>query len=76
MGSNCAPYRVLLLFFTGFCALCQCSAELHADQTALLFVNASEASARKIPKTLFGLFFEVSLVIYNGELLIYLFEFN
>ncbi|KAM7499668.1 hypothetical protein LguiA_024082 [Lonicera macranthoides] len=58
MGSNCAPYRLLLLFFTGFCALCQCSAELHEDQTALLFVNASEASARKIPETLFGLFFE------------------
>jgi hypothetical protein len=39
---------------------CQClAAELDQVQTALLEVNTSWEAARKIPQTLFGLFFEV-----------------
>ncbi|KAK3025580.1 hypothetical protein RJ639_040319, partial [Escallonia herrerae] len=59
MGSSRAPCSVLLCFFIGFCTLCRCSAtDDGADQTALLSVNASEADARKMPKNLFGVFFE------------------
>ncbi|KAK3011185.1 hypothetical protein RJ639_011077, partial [Escallonia herrerae] len=59
MGSSRAPCSVLLCFFIGFCTLCRCSAtDDGANQTALLSVNASEAAARKMPKNLFGVFFE------------------
>ncbi|KAK2995173.1 hypothetical protein RJ640_005763 [Escallonia rubra] len=59
MGSSNAPCNVLLVFLIAFCTLYRCSAvEIGANQTAWLFVNASEASARKMPKHLFGLFFE------------------
>ncbi|XP_019245489.1 PREDICTED: alpha-L-arabinofuranosidase 1-like isoform X1 [Nicotiana attenuata] len=59
MGSRHSLYHVLLLILCGLSALCQCSATgVEANQTAVLFVNASEASARKIPDTLFGIFFE------------------
>ncbi|KAK2995175.1 hypothetical protein RJ640_005765 [Escallonia rubra] len=59
MGSSKAPCSVLLVFVFGLCTLYRCSAvEVDADQTAWLVVNASEASARKMPKHLFGLFFE------------------
>ncbi|KAK3012089.1 hypothetical protein RJ639_012722 [Escallonia herrerae] len=59
MGSSKAPCNVLLVFAFGLCTLYRCSAvEVDADQTAWLVVNASEASARKMPKHLFGLFFE------------------
>ncbi|KAG5552736.1 hypothetical protein RHGRI_010739 [Rhododendron griersonianum] len=51
--------RVILGFLIGLCVLYQCSAfEVDTNQTAWLFVNASEASGRKIPETLFGIFFE------------------
>ena len=33
------------------------------NQAAFLFVNVSEASARKIPDTVFGIFFEVSFLV-------------
>ncbi|KAK2970840.1 hypothetical protein RJ640_016636 [Escallonia rubra] len=59
MGSSPAPCSVLICFFIGFCTLCRCSAtDDGAKQTALLSVNASEAAARKMPKNLFGVFFE------------------
>ncbi|CAN4118691.1 unnamed protein product [Withania somnifera] len=59
MKSRHSLHHVLLLVLCGLSALCQCSATgLEANQTAVLFVNASEALARKIPDTLFGLFFE------------------
>lgn len=52
-------HRVSLGFFIGLCVLYQCSAlEVDTNQTAWLFVNASEASGRKMPDTLFGIFFE------------------
>ncbi|KAL2502049.1 Alpha-L-arabinofuranosidase 1 [Forsythia ovata] len=59
MGSSCAIYSILLFFFIVLNAVYQSSAiEIEASQTALLFVNASEASAKKIPESLFGIFFE------------------
>lgn len=51
--------RVILGFLIQFCVLYQCSAiVVDTNETARLFVNASEASGWKIPKTLFGIFFE------------------
>jgi alpha-N-arabinofuranosidase len=42
------------------CVGCKCLAsELEATQTATLKVDASSQLARKIPDTLFGMFFEV-----------------
>ncbi|CAN4118357.1 unnamed protein product [Withania somnifera] len=50
---------ILLLVLFGISIQYGCSAsEIDVDQTALLLVNTSEASARKIPDTLFGIFFE------------------
>lgn len=63
MESRHSIHHVLLLVLFGLSALCQCSATgVEANQTAVLLVNASEASARRIPDTLFGIFFEVSLI--------------
>ncbi|THG12558.1 hypothetical protein TEA_005220 [Camellia sinensis var. sinensis] len=51
--------RVILGFLIQFCVLYQCSAiVVDTNETARLFVNASEASGWKIPKLLFGIFFE------------------
>ncbi|XP_057461130.1 alpha-L-arabinofuranosidase 1-like isoform X2 [Actinidia eriantha] len=51
--------RFTLGFLIVSCILYQFSAfEVDSNQTARLFVNSSEASARKIPETLFGIFFE------------------
>lgn len=59
MSSTSVPFAILLGIFFGFCAIFQCSAlGLDTDQTAKLFVNASQATARKIPDHLFGIFFE------------------
>ncbi|KAE8125091.1 hypothetical protein FH972_019926 [Carpinus fangiana] len=60
MGSYKVHYSVILLyFFLGNFFVPQCFAiGVDANQTALLVVNASEASARPIPETLFGIFFE------------------
>lgn len=52
--------RILFFFFIALSACYQsCADETEADQPIALYVNASEASAKKIPKTLFGIFFEV-----------------
>ncbi|KAL6997830.1 aspartate-semialdehyde dehydrogenase-like protein [Sarracenia purpurea var. burkii] len=52
-------HGAILGFITALWVSYQCSAfEVDANQTALLFVNASEAAGRKIPETLFGIFFE------------------
>ncbi|KAM7505181.1 hypothetical protein LguiB_004085 [Lonicera macranthoides] len=59
MGSSQFPCTVMFIFSIGLSALYQCSAiEVDKNQTAWLYVNASQASARNIPKTLFGVFFE------------------
>lgn len=62
MGSCKAPYSALLLcFFIGSFFVPHClSIGDEADQKAFLLVNASETMRRPIPKTLFGIFFEVS----------------
>ncbi|XP_010904719.1 alpha-L-arabinofuranosidase 1 [Elaeis guineensis] len=53
-SSTAATYSLLLL-----CVIHNCFAnELKANQTALLSVDASLESAREIPATLFGIFFE------------------
>lgn len=64
MGSCKLPFSVLLLFFfVGNFVLPRCLAVgVATNQTAQLLVNASESSGRPIPSTLFGIFFEVSLV--------------
>ncbi|MCD7472449.1 aspartate-semialdehyde dehydrogenase-like protein [Datura stramonium] len=50
---------IILLVLFGISIQYQCSASgIDANQTVLLFVNASGASAKKIPDTLFGIFFE------------------
>ena len=60
MGTNeASPPTVLCLFFL-FCLGGKCLAsEFQATQTATLTVDASPQLARKIPDTLFGIFFEV-----------------
>ncbi|KAL5546895.1 hypothetical protein UlMin_006582 [Ulmus minor] len=51
-------YSVVLLYFLAS-LVCQCSSvEVGANQTAVLLVNASEASGKPIPETFFGVFFE------------------
>ncbi|KAI8572426.1 hypothetical protein RHMOL_Rhmol01G0197400 [Rhododendron molle] len=46
-------------FLNGLCVLYQCSAfEVDSNETAWLFVNASEAFGQTIPETLCGIFFE------------------
>lgn len=60
----------MFIFSIGLYALYQCSAiEVDKNQTAWLYVNASQASARKIPKTLFGVFFEVNILIHDIQIL-------
>lgn len=55
--------RIIFFIFIALSAFYQSSAdEYEADQPVALYVNASEASGKKIPKTLFGIFFEVSLI--------------
>jgi hypothetical protein len=59
-------------YFSAFCYLllfsvswkCQ-AAELDMAQTAVLEVDASWNLSRKIPDTLFGLFFEVRLCLFS-----------
>lgn len=61
MGFHKDPcYGLLFYICIGFCLAPQCfTNEVHADQTAELTVNASDAAGRSIPETLFGIFFEV-----------------
>ncbi|KAK2652204.1 hypothetical protein Ddye_012060 [Dipteronia dyeriana] len=58
MASFKVPCSVLFLYFiVGTCSIYQCFAiGVDANQTALLFVNASQG--RLMPETLFGIFFE------------------
>ncbi|TKY62770.1 Alpha-L-arabinofuranosidase 1 [Spatholobus suberectus] len=60
MGSSRASCSVSLLqLFIVVCLLFQCIAfKVHADLSTTLLVNASDASGRPIPETLFGIFFE------------------
>ncbi|KAF7071710.1 hypothetical protein CFC21_076972 [Triticum aestivum] len=51
--------RTILCFLLLFCVSCKCSAsEFEITQVASLGVDASSHLARKIPDTLFGIFFE------------------
>ncbi|KAK6147804.1 hypothetical protein DH2020_018716 [Rehmannia glutinosa] len=59
MGTVTMLHSILLFFFIVLSAFYQSSATgIEANQTVALFINASEASAKKIPETLFGIFFE------------------
>lgn len=61
MGSSQGPCSVLVCILVGLCAFYPCSGTgTGTNITAQLFVNASKESARTIPETLFGIFFEVS----------------
>lgn len=65
MGAITTWPRIVFLIFIALSAFYfhQSSADgIEADQPVALYVNASEKSAKKIPKTLFGIFFEVSLI--------------
>ncbi|KAL6523338.1 aspartate-semialdehyde dehydrogenase-like protein [Orobanche gracilis] len=54
------PLYEILLFFILLSAFHQSHViGVEANQTVAIFVNASEASGRKIPDTLFGIFFEL-----------------
>lgn len=69
MGAMNLWPKILLFFFIVLSAFYQSFADgIEADQPVALYVNASEASSKKIPKTLFGIFFEVRL-ISNHEIL-------
>nr|KYP64032.1 Alpha-L-arabinofuranosidase 1 [Cajanus cajan] len=59
MGSSKASCSVSLLqLFIVVCLVFQCFAKNHADLSTTLIVNASDASGKPIPETLFGIFFE------------------
>lgn len=62
MGS-CRVFMIQVFILV--CLLVQCfDAKVHADlNAATLVVDASQASGRPIPDTLFGLFFEVRIRI-------------
>lgn len=59
MGSVLPHSSILLFFLVASCILYQSYAYAdNSNETAWLLVDASEGSARKIPQTLFGVFFE------------------
>ncbi|GAB2221699.1 hypothetical protein Droror1_Dr00012884 [Drosera rotundifolia] len=59
MSSFRATYGLSLCIFIGAYCFCECyGVEVAQNQTATLVVNASDASGRPIPSTLFGIFFE------------------
>lgn len=63
MSPNPHPCGVLLFILVGLSALFNSSASgIEANQSAWLSVDASQASARKMPETMFGISFEVSSV--------------
>ena len=65
MGSCKSPHIVLLLYVL-LCSVYRCFAiGVDANQTANLLIDASQASARPISDTLFGIFFEVALLIFG-----------
>ncbi|XP_073152281.1 alpha-L-arabinofuranosidase 1-like [Henckelia pumila] len=58
MDANTPSSSILLLFIL-LTVICQSSASRNeTNHNVALFINASEASAREIPKTMFGIFFE------------------
>ncbi|CAI9757858.1 unnamed protein product [Fraxinus pennsylvanica] len=60
MGSNSAIYSILFSFSFLLTVVYQSSTtEIVASHIASLFINASEASAKKIPETLFVIFFKI-----------------
>lgn len=67
MANSKAPHSLLPLYLL-ISLVYQCSgSELGATRTALLQVNASEASGQPISETFFGLFFEVHSLTWNGH---------
>jgi len=68
MGSLKALCNVSLLqLFIVLCLVFQCFAtRRHADLRTTLVVDASDATGRPIPETLFGIFFEVWFLALIG----------
>uniref|UniRef100_A0A0E0KNK6 non-reducing end alpha-L-arabinofuranosidase n=1 Tax=Oryza punctata TaxID=4537 RepID=A0A0E0KNK6_ORYPU len=59
MGSKEAFRRIIFCVLLLLCVSCKClTSEVNATQLAVLKVDASPQHARKIPETLFGIFFE------------------
>lgn len=66
MGSVPPHSRNLLFFLLASCILFQPFASANnSNEAAWLSVDASQGSARKIPQTLFGVFFEVNLTLLS-----------
>lgn len=60
MGSKEAFRRIIFCVLLLLCVSCKClTSEVNTTQLAVLKVDASPQHARKIPETLFGIFFEV-----------------
>lgn len=57
MGTRRNHNPLILTLLIGLCLLFQCSANLW-DTNALLTINATKSSIRKMPESLFGVFFE------------------
>nr|XP_043619691.1 alpha-L-arabinofuranosidase 1 [Erigeron canadensis] len=57
MATRSDHHALIIGLLIGFCFVFECSATL-GDTNALLVVDASKGSTRKIPETLFGVFFE------------------
>ena len=62
MGSSSDFQALLIGLLIGFCYFIQCTSTL-LDTNALLLVNASQGSSRKMPENLFGVAFEVHVCI-------------
>nr|CAD39867.2 OSJNBb0058J09.4 [Oryza sativa Japonica Group] len=59
MGSKEAFRRIIFCVLLLLCVSCKClTSEVNTTQLAVLKVDASPQHARKIPETLFGIFFE------------------
>nr|GEZ04585.1 alpha-L-arabinofuranosidase 1-like [Tanacetum cinerariifolium]GEZ27499.1 alpha-L-arabinofuranosidase 1-like [Tanacetum cinerariifolium] len=57
MGSSSDLQALIIVLLIGFCYFIQCASTL-LDTNAMLLVNASQGSTRKMPENLFGVAFE------------------
>ena len=62
MGSSSDLQALIILLLIGFSSVIQCTSTL-LDTNAMLLVNASQGSSRKMPENLFGVAFEVHVCI-------------
>lgn len=72
---SCCVFMLQLLIVVYLVVQCF-DVQVQADLNATLVVDASQASGRRIPETLFGIFFEVriiKLVSCNSEMLLMIF---